>query len=149
MINFFKRNLLNIIVALNVVGLADALYLSYARYMHVDLPCSITNGGCSIVAASPYAVMFGMPLAYLGVAFYSIMLVTVLISVYKPQIYKIKEILLILSVFGALDSLYFLYLQGYVIGAFCIYCIISAGITFVLLPLVYIYYRLNEPLHEN
>ncbi len=128
-----KDKLLLIIVALGAIGLVDALYLSYARYAHVSVPCSITNGGCSIVAASPYAVMFGVPLAYLGVLFYLGILLLSILLVFGSKIKYLKELLLLLTIFGAIDSLYFLYLQGFVIKAFCIYCIISAVITFLLL----------------
>ncbi|MCD5384506.1 MAG: vitamin K epoxide reductase family protein [Candidatus Pacebacteria bacterium] len=133
-----KKHKLNyIFLTLGLLGLLNSLYLSYARYMHVDLPCSITNGGCSVVAASPYAVMFGMPLAYLGVLFYLTILGLGILYLFKSNIKYIKETLLVVTTFGALDSLYFLYLQGFVINAFCIYCILSAIISFCLLVVVY------------
>ncbi len=135
------KNIKLILITLSLIGLLDSLYLSYARYMHVDLPCSITNGGCSIVAASPYAVIMGMPLAYLGVLFYIFIISIVFLYIFKPNTFYIKEIILTTSIFGALDSLYFIYLQAYVIKAFCIYCIISAIITFILVPLAYLLYK--------
>ncbi len=124
------------LIILSLVGFIDALYLSYARYMHVDLPCSITNGGCSVVAASPYAVMFGVPLAYLGLVFYLIMFTLTVVYYFKSNIVNFTKVLLGVTLFGAIDSLYFLYLQGFVINAFCIYCIISAIITFCLFAIV-------------
>ncbi len=134
-----KKYILRIIQVIASIGLIDALYLSYSRYTGVNLPCSITDGGCAVVAASPYAVLFGIPLAYLGVLFYiAILIITCLYNHFKTDIFK--HILIGTIVFGALDSLYFLYLQGFVIGAFCIYCIISAIATFILLaPAYYLY----------
>ncbi len=127
-----RHNALYWIIGLSSVGLIDALYLSYARYMGVTVPCSVTEGGCAIVAASPYAVVFGIPLAYLGVMFYAI---TIALAVlYKKYAnFYLQYALIATIVFGAIDSLYFMYLQAFVIGAFCIYCIISAIITWLLL----------------
>ena len=129
------------LIMLSIVGLLDALYLSYARYMHIDLPCSITNGGCAVVAASPYSVMFGVPLAYLGVAFYIAMLAVSVLLHFKPNICKYMfELVFLVVTFASLDSLYFLYLQGFVIKAFCIYCIISAVITFSMFTITAVLY---------
>jgi uncharacterized membrane protein len=144
MLEKLNQHKVNIAFALTIVGLMDALYLSYARYMSVDLPCSITNGGCSVVAASPYAVMLGVPLAYLGVLFYLIMFGALSAYVYKPSIKYIREAILTIAIFGALDSLYFLYLQAYVIKAFCIYCIISAVITFALVLITSVIYKFRS-----
>jgi len=135
-----KKYTLQIIQVVASIGLIDALYLSYSRYTGINLPCSITDGGCAVVAASPYAVLFGMPLAYLGVLFYiAILILTCLYKYFKTDIFK--HILIGAIVFGALDSLYFLYIQGFVIGAFCIYCIISAIATFILLAPAYSLYQ--------
>ncbi len=132
------------IIVLAFIGLIDSLYLSYARFASVDLPCSVTNGGCSVVAESPYAVLFGMPLAYLGVLFYLSILIISLLIIFKSKIKHLSDALLIITVLGALSSAYFLYLQGFVIKAFCIYCIVSAIISFILLAATYLLDKLNN-----
>ena len=136
-----KNKILMGMVGVASLGLIDALFLSYARYAHIDLPCDITSGGCATVAASPYAVMFGMPLAYLGVVYYiAVLLLSVALLRGFRHAYA-RQALLGLTIFGALDSLYFLYIQGFIIGAFCIYCIISAAATFIIAGLGAWYYR--------
>ena len=137
------------LLTLSAIGLIDALYLSYARYAHIDVPCSITNGGCSVVAASPYAVMFGVPLAYLGVLFYIVVSVLAVLLIMRIKIKKLNNYILVATLFGALDSLYFLYLQGFVIKAFCVYCIISALTSFVLLVVAYIFNQKLKALTIN
>ena len=132
------------LIVLSIVGFIDALYLSYARYMHVDVPCSITNGGCSVVSASPYAVMFGIPLAYLGLVFYTVMIVLTIVHYIKPGMTHLVKLLLAVTLFGAVDSLYFLYLQGFVINAFCIYCITSAIVTFCLFFIAIVLYSKSQ-----
>ncbi len=139
-----KKKILISIIGVAFIGLIDALLLSYARYAHIDLPCDITSGGCATVAASPYAVMLGVPLAYIGALYYiavlalSILLVRGFRHIYAPHA------LLGVTIFGALDSMYFLYLQGFVINAFCFYCIISAIATFILAALGMWYYGTDE-----
>ena len=139
-----RKNILLGIVGVAGLGLIDALLLSYARYSHIDLPCSITSGGCATVAASPYAVMFGMPLAYLGVVYYVAVLLLSVLLLRKFRIPFASKVVLGVTLFGALDSLYFLYLQAFVIQAFCVYCILSACATFILAGLGVWYFLQGE-----
>lgn len=136
-----KKIKLNTVViiaaAMSIIGLVDAFYLSYARYTSSDIACSLM-GGCNIVAASPYSVVFGMPLAYLGVLFYFGMLGLLLLVWMRVRIQHVKNILLWFTAFGVFSSIYFIYVQGVLIKAFCMYCLISAGITFFLLGLAFL-----------
>ena len=53
--------------------------------------------------------------------------------------------LTLVSILGALASVYFLYLQVAVIQAFCIYCIVSAVVAFLLMGLLLRYSKLLVP----
>ncbi len=119
----------------SLLGLLDTIYLSYTRYMHIDKMFCNGLSGCGIVESSPYAVMFGVPLAYLGLLFYMVMFIISLLLIYKVSIPRLRDVVLAMTIFGALDSIYFIYLQAFVIKAFCFYCIISAIITFCLATL--------------
>jgi uncharacterized membrane protein len=120
-------------------GLLDAAYLTYTRFAGIVPPCSIgIFSGCATVAKSSYSVFLGIPLSLIGVFFYFLTLVIAVTLIYK----KIKvgaDALLYLSVLGGLFSLYFVYLQAFVIRAFCIYCVASAIASFVLVILAYVY----------
>ncbi len=134
------KKILIVMVIIAAIGLMTALLLSYARFAHVDLPCDITSGGCATVAASPYAVMFGVPLAYLGVLYYVAVLIFLVALLRGFRHTYASHALVGITAFGAIDSVYFLYLQGFVINAFCVYCIISAIATFMLAGLGVWYY---------
>jgi uncharacterized membrane protein len=55
---------------LSVVGLADASYVAQASYTGRTMWCILFDG-CNVVAQSPYARLFGIPLSFLGVVFYA------------------------------------------------------------------------------
>lgn len=115
---------------LTVVGMMDAAYLSYSRVTSSPLFCG-KGGGCAIVEASPYSVFAGVPLAFWGLAFYIGMffVCALLIGRYERPA---RALFLLGALIGALMSLSFLYIQGVLIGAWCIYCVASAVITFAL-----------------
>jgi len=133
----------HVALVLSTVGLIDAAYLSYARATHSALNCSILNG-CNIVAASPYAVLFSLiPLAYLGLLFYTALVVMLLTQrLWEPHLWRLA--FFALAGGGAVASVYFLYVQFFLIRAVCIYCLLSAGISFALCGVAYLLLRESD-----
>lgn len=128
-----SRNLLiGAILLLGLIGLVDSLYLASHAATDSDLFCEIGAGldGCNTVAQSPYSQFFGIPLAYLGVAFYALLLLAALAALWKHHRH-IHRALLAIAFLGAAFSVVFLYIQFVLIKALCIYCLISAGVAFV------------------
>lgn len=119
-----------LIIAL-VTGLIDALYLAYSYITANPVNCFLFDG-CGAVSASPYSKPFGIPLSYLGSLFYFGMLVIVTINL-KYKIKLLSNLALLGALLAFASSLYFTYLQGFVIEAFCTYCLISAGATTIAL----------------
>ena len=111
-----------LIVAL--IGFADAVYLTLERYQGVIPPCSIT-GGCEAVLTSAYATIAGIPVSLLGVLFYLVILIG-LFAYLESKNTKILKWTLFLTAFGFLSSLWFVFLQAFVIHAYCAYCLFSA-----------------------
>jgi uncharacterized membrane protein len=112
--------------ALALAGLADALYLTIQHVTGQSVRCTVTHG-CSEVLSSSYAVVGGFPLAALGgVAYFSVFSLTIL-ALFG---YRLAGKLLLPLVGGMfLVSLYLVYLQAFVIRAFCQYCLLSAAVT--------------------
>jgi len=131
-----------VLAVLSFVGVIDSAYLSYTRFTDTEIVCGAIQGlsGCNVVAASPFSELFGIiPLAYLGLFFYLVILVlSILLFVDQKNIKK--RALLVLTGLGFLSSVYFLYLQAFVIFAFCIYCVISAAISTLLFGIAIVWY---------
>jgi uncharacterized membrane protein len=118
------NRILAVLLALSVIGFADAAYLSAEHFLKRIPPCSIT-GGCEQVLTSSYAAMFGIPTALFGAMFY--LCIFILMFLYREG--GARKFLLAafaLSATAFLASLWLVYLQVAVIGALCFYCLISA-----------------------
>jgi uncharacterized membrane protein len=127
-----KLPVVGAIVAL--MGLADATYLTIHHLTAVPVPCSII-AGCETVLTSKYAEIGGIPLAAFGAAAYFVAFSLALLAAFGNRmmwmLFGIQVILMSIVTVGLL------YLQGFVIGAFCQFCLISAATTFAML-IIYI-----------
>ncbi|MBP9690698.1 quinone-dependent dihydroorotate dehydrogenase, partial [Candidatus Woesebacteria bacterium] len=95
---------------------------------------------CGMVLQSKYSVMFGLPLAVWGIVQYlAVMALYGISQILGSRFYK--RLLFIQTAFGFIFSLYFLYLQIYVIGALCQYCLLSAFSSTLIYILVRIEYK--------
>lgn len=110
------------LLALSVIGLFDASYLTYHHYSGTKLICNLTHG-CDTVLTSQYATIFNVPIALLGVLFYFAVL---LVTLYSLQENIMKRTLLLLGAVGFGTSLGLVFLQAFVIHAWCQYCLLSA-----------------------
>ncbi len=124
--------------ALALLGLAASAYLTYTHYTDSALAgCTETRGAinCGKVTTSPQSVVFGIPVAVLGLAFY-----VFLVAIMSPYAWRSgrREIALtrMLSlVVGVGFVLYLLYAELFQIGAICLYCTSVHVITFLLFVL--------------
>jgi uncharacterized membrane protein len=116
-----------------LAGLADATYLTVLAFTGVTAACS-GQAGCFEVLGSTYAKVAGIPVAAFGVLGYftAFTFATFAAFNYKraPKLFSLTVCLL----FGA--TLWFLYVQAFLLHAYCRYCLFSAAITFLLMGLV-------------
>ena len=127
------------IIALALVGFTDAAFLLAKRISGAPIPCFITSG-CDTVSKSPYSVLFGVPLSAWGVLFYlGIGFLTILYMDTKKLL--VAKLIPVATTLGFLSSLYFIYVQKFLIGAFCVYCILSAIVSTILFVLGVMIYR--------
>lgn len=116
------------IALMALLGLFDALYLGLERMIGGAVYCP-TGGGCEMVAASPYSVLFGvLPVAYLGALGYALILAVAIISLSHEKLgpLPLPFVLLALATIGVAFSAYFVFLQLAVIQAICFWCMMSA-----------------------
>ena len=119
----------------SLLGLADALYLTVEHVTGQSVRCTIV-AACSEVLSSQYAVMAGVPLALIGAAAYFSVFSLATLAAFG---YRIAGMLVALLVsFMFLFSLWLIYLQAFVIHAFCQFCLFSAAVTTALTVIVLI-----------
>jgi len=129
-----KRIAVVVILLLAFCGLADAAYLAQHVASGTPVICNIGQGlsNCNTVIQSQYSKLFGIPLADLGVFFYGVLFILAAVELVLSDRF-LRRVLQLASLVGILASLYFVFLQSFVIHAFCEYCLTSAGITLLIL----------------
>lgn len=122
-----------IIACVALVGLADAVYLTVQHVTGQSVRCTIVSG-CSEVLSSSYASFNGIPLALIGaVAYFTVFSLAILAAFGYPFV---RKLLVVAVGLMFLTTLWLLYLQAFVIGHFCQFCLLSALVTTVLTALV-------------
>lgn len=112
-------------LVVSFLGFLDATYLTAEHYL-AGVPLCPLLGGCEKVLTSQYATVLGIPLGLLGMIYYLTVLILTVLYLDTKRINPLK-IVALLSIVGIVTSLVLLYLQIFVIGALCLYCLISAG----------------------
>ena len=129
----FRTILFAFAAIVSVAGLADATYLTVQALTGETLSCG-GSPDCFRVLGSSYAKVGGVPVALLGtVAYFSVFA----FATFAAFGYARARTFLIPTV-GAmfLATLWFLYVQAFLLHAYCRYCLFSAAITFLLTGLV-------------
>jgi uncharacterized membrane protein len=119
-------------ILLVVIGLADSIYLSLTAYFNIAPVCGPLHG-CETVAQSIYSRVWGIPLAYFGVFYY---VYGALLSGFISSSRLALRLSGLYALVGSLASVLFIYIQVGLIGSVCVYCLISAATTFLLLAVV-------------
>lgn len=117
-----------------LAGLFVALYLTMFKMGYIgNLVCTV--GSCETVQTSRWATLFGMPVAAWGVAFYLGVLAVSLggISASLQDRVGVSRLLVGMTAIGVLFSLWLTYLELFVIHAICMWCVISAILSLILL----------------
>lgn len=117
-----------ILPVLLVVGLAIAIYLGFVEVTGDEAMCGPV-GDCNAVQQSQYSKLFGIiPVAILGMVGYVSIGIAWLVSLKtsgRVQFYA-KMAMFLLALFGLLFFIYLTFLEPFVIGATCMWCISSA-----------------------
>ena len=125
---------INMVAAcISLAGLADATYLTVMALTGETAACGGSTG-CFEVLGSVYARIAGIPVAALGVLGY---LAAFSFATFAAFGYKRARGLFALTVWAMFAmTLWLLYVQAFVLHAFCRYCLFSAAFTFLLAGLV-------------
>lgn len=121
--------------ALALVGLGVSAYMTYVETQEVAAICG-PIGDCNAVQTSAYAKLFGiLPIGIVGLLGYgAILALWAWPRLRQDDLAKAApKVLFGLAVAGVLFSLYLTYLEPFVIGAVCMWCLSSAVIMTLLL----------------
>ena len=128
------------IAFLLLAGLADSIYLSVHHYLvYTDIGyesfCAISKAiNCDTVSQSPYSIFLGVPVAVWGVAGYLFCLLLLPFAFSADAGKKrIWHLIFPLSLIFSLISIIFAVISNLYIHSYCIMCILSYGINFLLL----------------
>ncbi len=123
----------SIVAVLALIGLADALYLTVLHLTGQSAACG-DGAECSQVLSSSYSHFGPLPVAGLGLLGYFTVFSLATFAAFgwvKP-----RRFLPIMVGLMFLGTLWFLYVQAFILHQYCRFCLGSAAITFLLAALV-------------
>jgi len=129
-----NKRMLVALVAL--AGVFIALYLTLYKLGYIGtLACAV--GSCETVQTSKWATFLGFPVGAWGVAYYLAVLALALIGLTAryADSRQLSDVLLGVTGFGLLFSLWLTYLELFVIHAICQWCVVSAILAAILFVL--------------
>ncbi|HRL12495.1 MAG TPA: vitamin K epoxide reductase family protein [Aggregatilineales bacterium] len=120
----------NISLMLVVLGLLISGYLSYTKLAGGELLCvEGESWNCDVVQNSVYADMFGIPVAYLGFATYALIGVLLLFQNSIGFLRDYGTVMLFgVVLFAFAFSMYLVYVQAAILGAWCVWCLAHEAI---------------------
>jgi uncharacterized membrane protein len=116
-----------------LAGVFVALYLTLYKLGYIGtLACAV--GSCETVQTSKWATFLGFPVGAWGVGYYLVVLALGLVGLTPryADTRRLSELLVWLTGFGLVFSLWLTYLELFVIHAICQWCVISAILATVL-----------------
>lgn len=109
-----------------LVGIGISIYMTIFKLTDNSALC-LGNGGCSVVNASRYSAIYGIPLGVFGVVGYAAIALTLWFEKRHPLLQAYGNMLAMgMALAGVLYSAYLTYLEIYVIRAICPFCVASA-----------------------
>jgi uncharacterized membrane protein len=119
------------LIALTVIGIGVAGYLTYIHYAGIKPLCGRNGGGCEIVQTSEYSKLASVPVALIGLIGY----VAILASLLAPEGEASRFATVCFTVIGFGFSAYLTGREAFSIHHYCEWCLSSAGIVTVLMVL--------------
>jgi len=147
-----------ILFALSIIGLiaAGIVFVDYYIENSNSLPfCGVEEGlggttlqvSCSVISSS-FSRVFGIPLDFLAIAWFSLnlILLAVLVNMNKG---KVMTLLLAWSILGVLVVPYLIYIELYVLHTLCIYCTtMHIAIVLNFLLILYLFLKSQNDIKE-
>jgi uncharacterized membrane protein len=133
----------------SLLGLFLGAYLTLYKFGFIGtLACGVSS--CEQVQTSRWSVFMGLPVATWGAGFYATMLILSIAGLQERYADSrgLSLAMVVLSGWGALFTAWLNYLEGFVIHAWCEWCLFSAGMVLVLFVLAVLDFRETRALIE-
>lgn len=128
-----------------VAGFAVAGYLAYIELSTTEAVCGLV-GNCNAVQQSPYSTFVGIPVGILGLIGYAAIFVVWFFD--KANRPWGRKLLIAMTVAGVAFSAYLTFLEPFVIGASCFWCLTSSLWMLVILWLIVEQDMLASPIRK-
>ncbi len=129
----FRAILYTAVAIVAVAGLADATYLTVQALTGETLSCG-GSPDCFRVLGSSYAKLGGIPMAMLGALAYFTAFTLATFAAFGYS--WAPKFLALIAGAMFLMTLWLLYVQAFLLHAYCRYCLFSAAITFLIAGLL-------------
>jgi uncharacterized membrane protein len=129
----FRTILYTAVAIVAVAGLADATYLTVQALTGETLSCG-GSPDCFRVLGSSYAKLGGIPMAMLGALAYFTAFTLATFAAFDYS--WAPKFLALIAGAMFLMTLWLLYVQAFLLHAYCRYCLFSAAITFLIAGLL-------------
>lgn len=126
-----------VILVISIIGLAVAAYLTFVESTGTEAVCGPV-GDCNTVNQSEYAFLFGLiPVGGMGMLGYIGILTALFLNHFTKAILSdlASMALFGMATFGTLFSIYLTFLEPFIIGATCAWCLSSAIIITTIMAL--------------
>jgi uncharacterized membrane protein len=129
----FRIILYTAVAIVAIAGLADATYLTVQALTGETLSCG-GSPDCFRVLGSSYAKLGGIPVAILGALAYFTVFSLATFAAFGYS--SAPKFLAMIAGAMFLMTLWLLYVQAFLLHAYCRYCLFSAAITFLIAGLL-------------
>ena len=114
-----------LLIVFSAIGLVDTSYLAYHSIKKTDVACVFfPKEWCHKVQYSKQSKIMGIPNSYLGFLMY-VLIIGLTFYYMRGEAVSFWWIQLIVG-FGFLFSMYFTFVQSFILRAFCTWCVVSA-----------------------
>src|SRR3989344_9350189 len=121
-----------LIALLSLTGIIISLYLAYIKIFNTKSFCTLNETiSCDAVNASIYSDIFRIPMSFLGVGYFGLVL---LLTLFKRSV-STNRFIFFLTVFVLMPSYYLTGIEIFVLQAYCILCEFSKLLMIAILVL--------------
>jgi uncharacterized membrane protein len=123
------------VAVISAVGAVISAYLTWVHYSG-DLTLCIGVGGCEAVQGSRFAVAAGVPVALIGLGGFALIFALALVRLSRNPPAWAATAIFALSVAATVYVAYLTYVELFVLGAVCPWCVAVAACALLVLALL-------------